>query len=480
VGLEHDVISVDVAGDFSCALTSEHKARCWGSGFGPTPGPWDESNAYLAISVADSRLCGLRANRKIYCGSVWESLPRVEPVPDLGDSVAAFEIGKLHSCSVTVNGGVKCWGNNDRGQLGIGKTNSQPTPVEASGFYTNVTAVAAQGENSCVLKDDASVECWGATTCGGVQNVCFDSWQPVEIGGVEEGVRAVSGMCAVTNNGGVKCWDNHAWLAQPVAGLESGVVAVAVGSAHACALTDTGGVKCWGSGTIGQCGNGVIECSSTPSDVVGLTSNVRTIAAAREISCAVTTDGEVKCWGDDLYGSWGSPPIVCYSFGGRYTDYCYPTPVDIVGLPAQVQEIALGGDACVLTASGEVTCWGGGVRVVMDTGAQAVTGGWVHMCVLVETGGVQCWGNNEYGQVGNGTTGGQFDDPVDVVGVEEGVTAIAAGGFHTCAVTESGGVRCWGRNDRGQLGMNTGQTPIDVLGFGGVDVEHHDLPWLAR
>lgn len=117
--------------------------------------------------------------------------------------------------------------------------------------------------------------------------------------------------------------------------------------------------------------------------------------------------------------------------------------------------------------------------VGIDQGATAITAGNHHTCALVR-GGVQCWGDNEFGQVGNGITGGQYDAPVDVLGLEQGVTALSAGSNHTCAVTESGSVWCWGSNDQGQLGINTGQTPLNVLGFGVTDIERHHLPWLVR
>jgi hypothetical protein len=342
--------------------------------------------------------------------------------------------------------------------------------VEPSALYKDVVAISAQ-TGTCVLRESASVE-------------CFAPGGPREIAGLEEGVLAVNGQCAVTNLGGVKCWVENGEVAQVIPGLESGVVAIATASYfldyyHACALTEIGGVKCWGKNAFGygECGNGMIVCSATPTDVVGLTEGVKAIAATQNLSCAFTTSGKVKCWGDDLYRSQGAE--ICYVGGrsGEIKDYCDLTPVDVPGLPNQVQEIALGGDLCTVATNGDVACTVGGSFTNID--AKGVTVGQAHRCILLASGGVRCWGDNEFGQVGNGILGGQAAVPMEVIGLDAVVTAIDAGSNHTCAVTESGGVRCWGSNNQGQLGINTGLAPVDVLGFGVTDIDRHHLPWLA-
>jgi hypothetical protein len=99
--------------------------------------------------------------------------------------------------------------------------------------------------------------------------------------------------------------------------------------------------------------------------------------------------------------------------------------------------------------------------------ATSIAVGGFHGCAPTSTGGVRCWGRNDYGELGDGTTGNRLA-PVDVSGLGGGVTAIATGWFHSCALTRAGGVKCWGWNYSGQLGDGTRDdrgTPVYVFGL---------------
>lgn len=247
---------------------------------------------------------------------------------------------------------------------------------------------------------------------------------------------------------------------------------VVTGEKHACALTSSGGVKCWGSNTMGQLGNGSVQ----HGDVTGLTTGVVQIAAGTSHTCALLDTGGVKCWG--------------YNDGGRLGDGTTSnryTPVDVLssaGVPlgGATQIVAGHEHTCALMAAGGVKCWGNGgwhrlgdgtgnqksypvdVRVAINgatlSGITQVSAGSLHTCALTATGGVKCWGANNVLQLGGGIVDNYKEVPVDVVvavggATLSGVTQISAGWAHSCARLSSGGVWCWGANDSGRLGDGT-------------------------
>ena len=262
----------------------------------------------------------------------------------------------------------------------------------------------------------------------------------------------------------------------PAAGAATPVItAVTAGWNHTCALTSTGGVKCWGANDFGQLGDGTTTPRSTPVDVVGLTSGVVAIAAGGQRTCALTSAGGVKCWGSNVFGGVGD---------GTTVDRL--TPVDVSGLTSGVASIAAGAfHTCAVTTGGAAKCWGGNefgelgngttiasvvpVDVVgLSSGVVAITAGGRQTCVVTTAGAAKCWGHNASGQLGDGG-GYNRSTPVDVAGLSSGVVDIAAGGRHTCAETSTGGLKCWGRNDFGQVGDGTETdriTPVDVQGYG--------------
>ena len=205
------------------------------------------------------------------------------------------------------------------------------------------------------------------------------------------------------------------------------------------------------------------------------------VAAGHRHTCAVTASGKVLCWGSNDYGQLGDG-----------TNAWRLTPTAVAGLGANVQGIAAGGGGfsgdnfshtCALTAAGGVVCWGSNshgqlgdnsttdsstpVQVSgLTSGVSAIAAGGAHTCALTDAGAVLCWGLNENGQLGNGSLTNSRT-PVQVNGITSGATRITAGHSHTCAVV-SGAARCWGYGLEGQLGTGTqddSSVPIQVTGL---------------
>jgi serine/threonine protein kinase len=200
---------------------------------------------------------------------------------------------------------------------------------------------------------------------------------------------------------------------------------------------------------------------------------VREVAAGDEHTCALSASGKVRCWGDDSHGQlgYGGTPAI-----GKIADLAAVGDVDVGG---GVRQIAAGGfHTCAVLDTGKVRCWGsnshgqlgyGSTRDIgddenpasagdVDVGGavrQIVAGG-AHTCALLETGTVRCWGDNSQGQLGYGHTNDVGDDekPATAGDVDVGgpVEQVAAGGSHTCALLATGHVRCWGSGADGRLG----------------------------
>jgi alpha-tubulin suppressor-like RCC1 family protein len=199
-------------------------------------------------------------------------------------------------------------------------------------------------------------------------------------------------------------------------------------------LLDTGAIKCWAGTRRDSSAAAAITLRRTPTDVTGLSSGISAVAADNFSSCALTNGGGVKCWGrNEFTGQLGDGTSAQNRFA----------PVDVTGL---------------------------------GSGVTAVSVGARHACALIAN-GVKCWGKNNLGQLGIGTfTNNAQTTPIDVTGLTTGVLAISAGDSHTCALKNTGGVKCWGLNGNGQVGDGTSgagnnrSLPTDVVGLtSGVD-----------
>jgi alpha-tubulin suppressor-like RCC1 family protein len=518
-----NIQKIDAGGYHTCALTTSGSVKCWGynqhgqlgdgtSTYRLTPvDVVGLSSGVSALAASGDHTCALTTSGGVKCwgnnasGELGDNTTaaRLTPVDVVGLSsgVSAIDAGGYHTCALTTNGAVKCWGNNLSGQLGNGATTNSSIPVDVVGLSSEVSAIAVSGFHTCALTTSGSVKCWGDNAAGQLgDGTTTQHRTPVDVVGLGSGVSAVAlgvyHSCALINSGGVKCWGNNAsgelgdgtTIAHStpvdVVSLGSGVDGIAAGGeydyaydvylSHTCALTTGGGVKCWGYNADGRVGDGTTAARLTPVDVVGLSSEVRAISAGGYHTCGLTISGGVKCWGHNQYGQLGIGTAANRA-----------VPIDVRGLSSGISAITVGAyHNCALTTAQRASCWGNngngrlgdGTTTVRYTPVEvsgltenltALTGGGSHTCALTAGAGLKCWGDNLYGQLGDGKIVPQYT-PVDVSGLTTGVDAVDAGNEHTCALTTVGGVKCWGNNRWGELGdgtTNAHKLPADVSGL---------------
>lgn len=360
--------------------------------------------------------------------------------------------GDYHTCALFDTGKVRCWGYGAYGATGygnqdtIGDNELATKDVNVGG---TVVQLSAGGYHTCALLDDGAVRCWGQNTYGELGYGNIDT-----IGDNE-----VPGFAGDVNVGGE-------------------VVQIASGPTHTCAILATGAVRCWGYNGYGQLGYGntaSIGDDEVPDDAgnVDLGAEAIQIAVGTYHTCAVLTDGAVRCWGYNGYGQLG------YGNTDSIGDNEAPADADDVDVGGPVTQVSLGEyHTCALLETGTVRCWGYGVQGQLGYGdtnsvgdsetpdyvgdvsigapVTALACGQNHSCVVLDDGGVLCWGANSYGELGQGDLNpiGDNEVPASIDAIVLGDTAegIAVQDGHACALTSSANVRCWGYGGWGSLG----------------------------
>jgi alpha-tubulin suppressor-like RCC1 family protein len=295
-------------------------------------------------------------------------------------------------------------------------------------------------------------------------------------------------------------------LAAPGDPLQASVVVT--GGDHACAVLSDRHLKCWGGNARGQLGLGDANLrGDQPNEMgnrlpfvdLGTTAKVLKVSLGRDHSCATLIGGTLKCWGANGNGQLGL--MHANDIGDDAGEMGSAlAPVDVApGL--RVLEVAAGGyHTCARLEDGSVKCWGlndfgqlglgdtaqrgddalemGSNLPFVDLGfghtAVQLAAGYNHTCALLDDGTVKCWGDNQYGQLGRGHVRNIGDDSFEMGGFlqtadldySHSVVRIDAGNDFTCALFDDSSVKCWGRNQYGQLGqgniLNRGDTANEM------------------
>jgi uncharacterized protein YjdB len=322
--------------------------------------------------------------------------------------VKQMDGGHYSGCFLDDTGVAYCWGRNSSGETGTGQTASLLTkPTRVAGGLQFVS-IATGSSHGCGLTSDGTAYCWGSNLRGTLgDGTNTDRLTPTPV------------------TGGLK------------------FTSIAGGHDFTCALTAAGVAYCWGGQNYG----------SVPTMVTGGPAFV-SISAGHSVACGIDAGGKVYCWGSndvlvdrlgtgDHIGSLTPRPIASAAQFTSISSYFYMT--------------------CGVTTQNEIQCWG--LSPVKKSGSvlfKSVAVGENHYCGLSVSNVAYCWGFNQEGQLGNSSTNSSLSEPavvnLSVAGISS-LTSLAAGDAHSCGISPGGAPYCWGRREA--LGRPSGSNVLE-------------------
>jgi alpha-tubulin suppressor-like RCC1 family protein len=522
LGTGRTVLQVGGGEYFHCALLDNGLVKCWGEGangrtghenatdVGNTGGDMGDNLAYTALGT--------------------------------GRTAVEIAVGAYHACAILDNGSVKCWGTNSGGALGLELVNTNHRGDAANEMGDNLAAVnlgtgrtavdiTAGMSTTCARLDNNTTKCWGLNSqgqlglgddtlpdIGDTAGEMGDPLVPLMVGTGRTVSKVVGGrdnILVVRDDGALVIFgDNNygrlalaqaahagddvgemgSFLTKVNLGTSLTATKTAIGVSHTCAIVNTGQVKCWGRNNFGQLGlgdtttrgNSIADMGDALSFVsLGSGRTAKEIALGHQHTCAILDNDQVKCWGNNTYGQLGYGTTAHRGDGagemGDALGY-----VDL-GTGRTAKQIAAGTwFSCAILDNDTVKCWGRNDRgqlgqgntttrgdgggemgdslavTALGTGrtAKAIGLGDTTACVIMDNDLVKCWGRNNVGQLGQGSTAdrgdgaGEMGDSLALTALGTGLTAkkLAVGLSHACVILNNDNVKCWGEGANGRLG----------------------------
>jgi alpha-tubulin suppressor-like RCC1 family protein len=514
----------------TCGIQADSTLWCWG--YNPAGQVGDGTQAlrsspvqigigqrWTAVSASREHTCALDDSGQSWCwgnnlfGEAGDGVrtftPQTKPVrSSLIPRLASIHAGRNHTCGRTASGEALCWGNGERGQLGIVMpTSQQPITIapatnhvitggdatcfidrEAHLFCTGANAygqvggepgialtptqmdsrtdwarITANSNHACGQTTAKTTECWGLNFFGELANGMpqdFDTPQPV-IGAFDAVALGTYSFGGIGGDGSLAFSGLHPDLSTrtlaPTSYAPPGSTkAISLGNQHSCRIQSNDTLACGGLNNRGQLGDG----TTVNKEAVVLGNTWAVIAAGASSTCGVTLANQLQCWGRNDAGQLGI---------GNTNDAPTPQPVTLPGATGTITALALAFDTTyAVTSTGQLYAWGAGGQGQLGTGTPAgsttplrvgsasdwrdVTGGDTHACAIKTDNTLWCWGHNDEGQAAGPL--GDRTVPLQIGGADW--QSVAAGEHFTCAVKQNGTRWCFGRNINGELGNGLG------------------------
>ena len=391
--------------------------------------------------------------------------------PVAAGKVVQIAMGYSNVCALFDSGKAKCWGSNSAGVLGIesteeifGITIEQMTNLPFLKIDERIKQISLGYFHACALLENGQVKCWGTN-------------QTMQLG-VVKGEKGLGSSI-----------DEMKYL--PSLNWEEKAIQVVAGMLATCVVLESGSAKCWGENSFSKLSSKNGDIAFENAAVIRFEQKITNLVMGSGFTCTLLENGKGKCWGHNGFGQLGI---------GRSEEVVTSEMTTNILIDEKIVQLtATGHHVCALLESGRAKCWGGeGLRLGLGLGVRQVGGtekemrnlsnilvrgeiaqisaGLTHTCAVLRSGKLNCWGSNGSGQLGLGIASNEYgktteeiNEPVVAVAGEK-VIQVALRNNSTCALLDSGAVKCWGDNSAGQLGVG------DALNRGVEDYGDNSFP----
>ncbi|MFO0611216.1 MAG: hypothetical protein U0414_01415 [Polyangiaceae bacterium] len=314
--------------------------------------------------------------------------------------VVQIAAGGSHTCARTGTGVVWCWGDNAKGQLGIGGgVNGTPTPTKVAPLMP-AGQISAAGSATCIVGQKGELACWGSDGNSTTGPLVYAKLPPIE----RVSVSGAGKTLVMLGSGEVRQFTLSNVTEPTAAGVTTSQAGIAAGAQHGCVFDAASKVRCFGDDSYGQLGQGSPNnSSSVPIEVGGLTAVA--LVAGDAHTCALDQTGLMECWGSNGFSQVSS------------------TVASIIPSPSLIDLVSV----------------------------QLMAAGRSHTAALAEN-KLYLWGDNTSKQCAS-VADLTIENPTEYAVLGGTVMSLALGGAHTCALLKGGIVKCWGDNTAGQVGV---------------------------